>query len=115
MQLPDGIVGGGPVDLYSTLEVFDTDTNTWTKLAPMPTPRNHHSVAYADGKIYAIGGRVGSCYSGGWSNNIWMNEAYDIATNTLATPGPMPAARPGTGLLTAAGQLHALRRGGLVH
>src|SRR3984893_17153341 len=70
MQLPDGLVGGGPVDLYSTLEVFDTDTNTWTKLAPMPTPRNHHSIGYVDGKLYAIGGRVGSCYSGGWSSNV---------------------------------------------
>jgi len=44
MQLPDGLVGGGPVDLYGTLEVFDTDTNAWSKLAPMPTPRNHHSI-----------------------------------------------------------------------
>jgi hypothetical protein len=43
MQLPDGLVGGGPVDLYGTLEVFDTDTNAWSKLAPMPTPRNHHN------------------------------------------------------------------------
>jgi len=31
-----------------------------------------------DGKLYAIGGRVGSCYSGGWSSNVWMNEAYDM-------------------------------------
>ena len=45
MQLPDGLVGGGPVELYGTLEVFDTDTNNWSKLAPMPTPRNHHSIA----------------------------------------------------------------------
>src|SRR5258707_816228 len=101
MQLPDGLVGGGLVDLYSTLEVFDTDTNTWTKLAPMPTPRNHHSIAYVDGKLYAIGGRVGSCYSGGWSSNVWMNEAYDIATNTWATRAPMPTARSAGGRATA--------------
>ena len=65
MQLPDGLVGGGPVDLYGALEVFDIDSNAWSKLAPMPTPRNHHSITYVDGKLYAIGGRVGSCYSGG--------------------------------------------------
>ena len=53
MQLPDGLSGGGPVDLLGTTEVLDTDTNTWTSVTPMPTPRNHHSVAYADGKIYA--------------------------------------------------------------
>src|SRR5215471_11811255 len=108
MQLPDGLVGGGPVDLYSTLEVFDTDTNTWTKLAPMPTPRNHHSIAYVDGKLYAIGGRVGSCYSGGWSSNVWMNEAYDIATNTWATRAPMPTARSGTGIAVLDGKIYVL-------
>jgi hypothetical protein len=93
MQLPDGLTGGGPVELYGALEVFDTETKAWSKLAPMPTPRNHHSIAYVDGKLYAIGGRVGSCYSGGWSSNVWMNEAYDIATNTWATRAPMPTAR----------------------
>jgi N-acetylneuraminic acid mutarotase len=108
MQLPDGLVGGGPVDLYSTLEVFDTDTNTWTKLAPMPTPRNHHSIGYVDGKLYAIGGRVGSCYSGGWSSNVWMNEAYDIATNTWATRAPMPTARSGTGIAVLDGKIYVL-------
>jgi N-acetylneuraminic acid mutarotase len=108
MQLPDGLVGGGPVDLYGTLEVFDTDTNAWSKLAPMPTPRNHHSITYVDGKLYAIGGRVGSCYSGGWSSNVWMNEAYDIATNTWATRAPMPTARSGTGIATLDGKIYVL-------
>ena len=60
-QLPDGLLPGGDVELLGTTEVFDTETNAWSSLASMPTPRNHHSVAYADGKIYAIGGRVGSC------------------------------------------------------
>src|SRR5260370_1138603 len=112
-QLPDGLLPGGDVELLGTTEVFDTDTNTWSSLASMPTPRNHHSVTYADGKIYAIGGRVGSCYSGGWSNNIWMNEAYDIATNTWATRAPMPTARSGTGIVSVSGKIHVLGGGGL--
>src|SRR5260370_12148219 len=74
MQLPDGLVGGGLVDLYSTLEVFDTDTNTWTKLAPMPTPRNHHSIAYVDGKLYAIAGRLAPSYSALLSSNVSMTQ-----------------------------------------
>ena len=108
MQLPDGLVPGGPAELYGTLEVFDTETNTWSKLAPMPTPRNHHSIAAADGKLYAIGGRVGSCYSGGWSSNVWMNEAYDIATNTWTTRAPMPTARSGTGIAALDGKIYVL-------
>jgi len=107
-QLPNGLTPGGDVELLGTMEVLDTDTNTWSTLAPMPTPRNHHSVVYADGKIYAIGGRVGSCFSGGWSNNIWMNEAYDIATNSWTTRAPMPTARSGTGIAAIGGKIHVL-------
>jgi N-acetylneuraminic acid mutarotase len=107
-QLPDGLTPGGAVELLGTTEVFDTETNSWSALASMPTPRNHHSVAYAGGKIYAIGGRVGSCYSGGWSSNVWMNEAYDIATNTWSTRAPMPTARSGTGIAVVDGRVHVL-------
>jgi N-acetylneuraminic acid mutarotase len=107
-QLPGGLTPGGDVELLGTTEVLDTDTNTWSSLAPMPTPRNHHSVAYVDGKIYAIGGRVGSCFSGGWSSNIWMNEVYDIATNSWATRAPMPTARSGTGIAAVGGKIHVL-------
>jgi N-acetylneuraminic acid mutarotase len=107
-QLPDGLTPGGSVELLGTNEVFDTETNKWSTLAPMPTPRNHHSIANVEGKIYAIGGRVGSCYSGGWSSNVWMNEAYDVATNIWATRAPMPTARSGTGIATVDGKIHVL-------
>src|SRR5439155_19560446 len=62
-----GLVGGGPVELLATNEVYDTLTGKWTALAPMSLPRNHHGSAAVDGKVYVIGGRVGSCFSGGWS------------------------------------------------
>jgi N-acetylneuraminic acid mutarotase len=107
-SMPDGLFGGGPVELVGTNEVFDTDTNTWSTLAEMPTPRNHHSVEVVDGKIYAIGGRVGSCFSAGWSSNIWMNDAYDIATNTWTPRAPMPTARSGTGIAVIDGKIHVL-------
>jgi N-acetylneuraminic acid mutarotase len=108
MQLPDGLSPGGPVELLGTMEVFDTETNAWSTLRPMPTPRNHHSIAFVDGKIYAIGGRVGSCYSNGWSSNVWMNEAYDVAGNTWMTRAPMPTARSGTGISVLDGKIYVL-------
>jgi N-acetylneuraminic acid mutarotase len=74
----------------------------------MPTPRNHHGIVEVDGKLYAIGGRVGSCFSGGWSSNVWMNEEYDIATNTWRTRAPMPTARSGIGVVAVNGQIHVL-------
>src|SRR2546425_10004813 len=69
MSLPDGLSGGGPVELLGTLEMFDTETNTWKQMKPMSLPRNHHSVAYADGRIYAVGGRAGACVSHGWASD----------------------------------------------
>jgi len=108
MSLPDGLTPGGPVELLGTLEVFDTETNKWTELKPMSLPRNHHAVAYADGKIYAVGGRVGSCFSNGWSSNVSMTEAYDIATDTWSTRQPMPTARSGIGAAALDGKIHVL-------
>jgi N-acetylneuraminic acid mutarotase len=108
MSLPDGLSGGGPVELLGLFEVFDTESGKWTQLKPMSLPRNHHSVAYADGKIYALGGRVGSCFSNGWSSNVSMTEAYDIATDTWLTRAPMPTARSGTGAEALDGRIHVL-------
>jgi N-acetylneuraminic acid mutarotase len=107
-SLPDGLSAGGPVELLGTLEVFDTETGKWAQLKPMSLPRNHHSVAYLDGKIYAVGGRVGSCFSNGWSSNVSMNEAYDIASDTWTTRAPMPTARSGTGAEAPDGRVHVL-------
>jgi N-acetylneuraminic acid mutarotase len=108
MSLPDGLSGGGPVELLGTLEMFDTESNTWKQMKPMSLPRNHHSVAYADGRIYAVGGRVGSCFSNGWSSNVSMNEAYEVATDTWTTRLPMPTARSGTGAEALDGKIHVL-------
>jgi N-acetylneuraminic acid mutarotase len=107
-DMPDGLYGGGPVELLAAMQVFDTNTNSWSQAAPMLTPRNHHSLAAVGGKIYSIGGRVGSCFSAGWSANIWMNEEYDIATNTWQVRAPMPTARSGTAIAVMNGQIHVL-------
>ena len=108
MSLPDGLSGGGPVELVAALEMFDTATNTWTKLRPMSLPRNHHDIAHVDGKLYVIGGRVGSCFSNAWSTNVSMNEAYDIASNTWQTRAPMPTPRSGTAVGVVDGKIHSL-------
>ena len=108
VSMPDGLYGGGPTDLYGANEMFDTTTKTWTQLRPMSLPRNHLDVAHVDGKIYAIGGRVASCFSGGWSSNVFMNEVYDIATDSWTTRAPMPTARSGTGISVVDGKIHVL-------
>lgn len=107
-SLPDGLSPGGPVEMLGTLEVFDTTKNSWATLKPMSLPRNHHGVAYLDGKLYVMGGRVGSSFSGGWSVNVTTTEIYDIASDTWSTGTPMPTARSGVGVAALDGKIHVL-------
>jgi len=99
---------GMPSEMLGTVEVFDTEAATWSTRQPMPTPRNHHGLAHVNGTIYAVGGRVGSCYSNGFSSNVWINEAYDIVTDTWAMRAPMPTARSGIGVEVVAGAVHVM-------
>jgi len=53
--------------------------DTWTSLAPMPTPRMDLGLAVVNNKIYAIGGQTGR----GLSDIVLdTNEMYNPATNT---------------------------------
>ena len=108
MELPDGLNVRGPVELVGTVEVFDTEKNSWTTLKSMPLARNHHDVAYLDGKLYVIGGAIGSCFPGGWSSNVPMNEVYDIATETWSTRAPMPNARSAIGAAALEGKIYVI-------
>jgi N-acetylneuraminic acid mutarotase len=108
MDFPDGLNPGGPVEILGTMEMFDAEKNGWTSMRPMTLPRNHHDVAYLDGKLYVIGGTVGSCFPNGLASNVSMNEVYDIATDTWSTGAPMPAARSGLGAAVIDGKIYVI-------
>lgn len=59
------------------LLAYNPTSNTWTTLAPMPTPRSYLAVAVANGLLYAVGGSAGS-YAG-------TVEVYNPATDSWAT------------------------------
>jgi len=69
-----------PSHAVGTNEEYDIATNTWRERSPMPTARNHLAVAAVDGKIYAIGGRVGSAFVLS-SSPTDIVEEYNPATN----------------------------------
>ena len=108
MDLPDGLNPGGAVEILGTMEMFDTGQNSWTTLKPMTLPRNHHDIAYQDGKLYVVGGTIGSCFPGGWASNVSMNEVYDIATDTWSTRAPMPTARSAVGAAVIDGRIYVI-------
>lgn len=97
-----------PVENLAINEVFDTATSTWSTARPMLTARNHHGAALIDGKIYVVGGRVGSTFIIGLSTNVNTNEAYDLAKDTWSSVFGVPTARSGVGVAVLNGRMHVL-------
>ncbi|MFN0059929.1 MAG: hypothetical protein ACKVX7_15840 [Planctomycetota bacterium] len=64
---------------------FDTSTQVWTDLAPIPTGRGQGAAAVHDGKIYYFCGN--SCFSNCW---LTIVQVYDPATNTWESRTSMP-------------------------
>ena len=73
------------------LEVYDPKNDTWKKLAPLPTPRDHMAASSLNGKIYAIGGRIDVDFR----NNLDTNEEYDPKTNQWVSLSPLKTKRSG--------------------
>jgi hypothetical protein len=84
-----------------TNEEYDPATDTWTFKASMPTPRTGFATAVYQNKIYCIGGKTGSGYTG-------VNEVYDPATNTWETKTSMPTARTGLRANVASGKVYLI-------
>ena len=88
-------------------EVFDLATGRWSVANPMLQGRNHMESGTIDGKIYVVGGRVGSAFVGA-ATNISDNEAYDVAADTWSPAALMPTPRSGVECAVLNGRLHVL-------
>ena len=102
----------GPYGL-STVEVYDPKTNTWERLADMPTPRTRAGAAVVNGIIYVFGG-----YNG--IDNRLVNlkfldvvEAYNPQTDTWMRQQNMSGPRIQSGLGAVEGKIYCI--GGSVH
>ena len=102
----------GPFGM-SLVEVYDPETNTWQRLADIPTPRSEPMTAVVDGKIYVLAGYVGK-------DNLLVNikhlkvvEMYDPQTDTWIRKQDMPTSRTQFGIGVVAGKIYAI--GGYVH
>ena len=75
--------------------MYDPATNSWQVRQTMPTARNHMFVGAVAGKIYVIGGRVGSM-SVATGSTTDLVEEYDIAADRWgAVKLRMPTPRDG--------------------
>jgi N-acetylneuraminic acid mutarotase len=82
---------GGITDfdhIVPSVQSYDPPSDTWSSVAPAPTPRYGLAAAVgADGTIYAFGGNTGT------STFVDTVEAYHPSTDTWSSIAPMPAAR----------------------
>jgi hypothetical protein len=77
-------------DGFSTVEVYDTHSDTWTQMADMPIKNWGLSAVAVNGKIYVLGGTTGT----GLASPVYASvEVYDPQTNTWTTHSKMPTAR----------------------
>jgi hypothetical protein len=84
------VVGGADGGALRDHEAYDPAVDRWTRLASMPTPREHLAVVAFQGRLWAIGGR--SSFFGTQHATV---EIYDPATDAWEMGPPLPQGRGG--------------------
>jgi N-acetylneuraminic acid mutarotase len=96
-----GDIGSVNVHTVNVHEAYDPATDSWTRLAPMPTPRNHLGAAALDGRIHAVLGRSGDNFI------MTTHEVYDPATDSWSAGPSVPTGRSGVAVLAHGGRVYA--------
>ncbi len=86
----------------STVQVFNPQTGTWMRRAPLPVPTTHWNAAVAGGTAWLAGGFVGD-HPGPTTTDVWR---YDVADDRWRRGPPLPASRGGGVLFLAGRALH---------
>jgi N-acetylneuraminic acid mutarotase len=84
-----------------TVERYDPDSDSWTKLEGIPKPSGSVGVAYAAGRVIAIGGE-------GTTSVSDAVQAYDIPKGSWSQLPSLPAARHGVAVAAIEGSLYAI-------
>lgn len=96
-------VFGGASPTTAVSSAYDTATDAWRALPPLPGPREHCTAGTIDGKIYIAGGRAG-----GLSNFTPDTLMFDPATETYEELSPMPTPRGGVAGAVLGGRLFVI-------
>lgn len=82
------VVGGFDENraIVTDVEAFNPSTNTWRRLAPLPTALHHPNVAVARGLLYVVGALEGNGFV---ATGITLE--YNPAANTWTQRAAMPA------------------------
>lgn len=77
----------------SIVEMYDTQTNTWQRVADMPTPRHGAKAAVVNGTIFVFGGWNGKDVDFANRKYPVSVEAYNPQTDTWIEKKEMPVSR----------------------
>ncbi|XP_075038762.1 influenza virus NS1A-binding protein [Mixophyes fleayi] len=83
-----------------TVECYDPETDTWTFLSPMKTPRARFQMSVLMGELYVVGG------SNGHSDDLSCGEKYDPKANTWTPVPELRTNRCNAGVCALNGKLY---------
>ena len=83
--------------------IYDTQSDTWSEGAALPTARYYCAAAESGGKIYIVGGGK---LQGGASVSLAACEVYDPASNSWTTAAPLPAPLRGISAVSANNKIY---------
>jgi N-acetylneuraminic acid mutarotase len=88
-----------------SVQVYDTQSDTWELGPPLPIPLHHTMAAVANGKLYIIGGEAGNPTAG---QSVFQAGTYmlDEAADAWVPRAPMPTARSGGGADVIDGKIY---------
>jgi uncharacterized repeat protein (TIGR01451 family) len=91
IYVPGGYAGAAaaPEEHLDVLEIYDPESNSWARGAPLPEPLSGIAVAAYDGKLYAFGGATPDGYL------VDSTYQYDPVTDAWETRAPMPGGTRG--------------------
>ena len=99
--------GTGKSNSVSVQVIAAVSGNTWSTVAPLPTPRNYLAAGAVNGVLYAVGG------SDNFFNSFGTMEAYDPVANMWTAKAQLPTPRIGLAAGVVNGILYAV--GGVDH
>ena len=94
---------GGRSDLTRN-EEYDPATNIWRARKDMPFGGSHMNATSLNGKIYVVGGFLGSQHRDAFGHAA----EYDPATDSWRTLAPLSGPRGSVALAAAGGKVHAI-------
>ena len=89
-----------PDQSVGTHEVYDPVANSWERLEPMPTARNHHAAEVVDGRLVVTAGRAGDDFT------MTATEIYDPDEDSWSRGADLRTGRSGVSAASLDGWLY---------